>query len=169
MRRAQPNRAHYALAELEQILLFNEQHGIEVFRIGSSLVPFASHKVNTLQWWKLFARTFEHLARIARRSHQRLSLHPSPAGASLIQTTSGSCRPSVAIISLSDVRPRTFDDLTEAEEAALEACQIRHGSPCIVVAVDDEVRISSPTDAVRRDMPRVRYAGTFDPARIVRA
>lgn len=71
------------LNELEQILLFNEQRGIEVFRIGSSLVPFASHPVNTLPWWTIFARTFEHLARIARRSHQRLSLHPSPAGASL--------------------------------------------------------------------------------------
>ncbi len=71
------------LGELEQILLFNEQHGIEVFRIGSSLVPFASHKVNTLPWWKLFARDFDRLARIARRSNQRLSLHPSPAAASL--------------------------------------------------------------------------------------
>ncbi|HZI11313.1 MAG TPA: UV DNA damage repair endonuclease UvsE [Myxococcus sp.] len=71
------------LEELEQILLFNESKGIEVFRIGSSLVPFASHKVNTLTWWKTFAKTFEHLARIARRSGQRLSLHPSPAGASL--------------------------------------------------------------------------------------
>lgn len=71
------------LEELEQLLLFNESKGIEVFRIGSSLVPFASHKVNTLPWWKTFAKHFEHLARIARRSGQRLSLHPSPAGASL--------------------------------------------------------------------------------------
>lgn len=71
------------LEELEQILLFNEAHGIEVFRIGSSLIPFGSHKVNTLTWWKTFAGTFDRLARIARRSNQRLSLHPSPAGASL--------------------------------------------------------------------------------------
>jgi UV DNA damage endonuclease len=71
------------LEELEQILLFNEAHGIHVYRIGSSLVPFASHPVNTLPWWRTFASTFERLGRIARRSGQRLSLHPSPAGASL--------------------------------------------------------------------------------------
>lgn len=71
------------LEELERILLFNEAHGIHVYRIGSSLVPFASHPVNTLKWWRTFASTFERLGRIARRSGQRLSMHPSPAGASL--------------------------------------------------------------------------------------
>ncbi|MBF5040781.1 UV DNA damage repair endonuclease UvsE [Aggregicoccus sp. 17bor-14] len=71
------------LEELEQILLFNEAHGIHVYRIGSSLVPFASHPVNTLPWWRTFRSTFERIGRIARRSSQRLSLHPSPAGASL--------------------------------------------------------------------------------------
>lgn len=71
------------LEELERILLFNEAQGIHVYRIGSSLVPFASHAVHTLPWWTTHARTFERLARIARRSGQRLSLHPSPAGASL--------------------------------------------------------------------------------------
>jgi UV DNA damage endonuclease len=71
------------LAELEQILLFNEAHQIELFRIGSSLIPFASHPVNTLPWWRTHARDFDRLAHIARRSRQRLSLHPSPAAASL--------------------------------------------------------------------------------------
>lgn len=71
------------LSELEQILLFNEEHGIEVFRIGSSLIPFASHPVNPYPWWETWRQDFEHLARIARRSRQRLSMHPSPAGASL--------------------------------------------------------------------------------------
>ncbi|HLM44377.1 MAG TPA: UV DNA damage repair endonuclease UvsE, partial [Myxococcaceae bacterium] len=71
------------LAELEQILLFNEAKGIELFRIGSSLIPFASHPVNKLQWWRKYARDFDRLGHIARRSRQRLSLHPSPAAASL--------------------------------------------------------------------------------------
>jgi UV DNA damage endonuclease len=71
------------LAELEQILLFNEARGIELFRIGSSLIPFASHPVNKLQWWRKYARDFDRLGHIARRSRQRLSLHPSPAAASL--------------------------------------------------------------------------------------
>lgn len=71
------------LGELEQILLFNEAHGIQVFRIGSSLVPLASHPVNRLQWWKTFRADFERIGRIATRSLQRLSMHPAPAGASL--------------------------------------------------------------------------------------
>jgi UV DNA damage endonuclease len=71
------------LEELARILAFNEAHGIHLFRIGSSLVPLASHPVNRLRWWKTFARDFAALGRLAARSGQRLSLHPSPAGASL--------------------------------------------------------------------------------------
>jgi UV DNA damage endonuclease len=71
------------LQELEQILLFNEHHGIQVYRIGSSLVPLASHRVVRVRWWQTFAKDLERIGKIARRSGQRLSLHPSPAGASL--------------------------------------------------------------------------------------
>jgi UV DNA damage endonuclease len=71
------------LAELARILAFNEAHGIRLFRIGSSLVPFASHPANRLRWWKTLARDFAAVGRLAARSGQRLSLHPSPAGASL--------------------------------------------------------------------------------------
>lgn len=71
------------LAALERILLFNAAHGIEVFRIGSSLVPLASHPVNRLRWWRTFARDFQAIGRLATRTRHRLSMHPSPAGASL--------------------------------------------------------------------------------------
>jgi UV DNA damage endonuclease len=71
------------LAELERILLFNEAEGIQVFRIGSALVPLASHPVNRTRWWRTFGRDFAQLGRIASRSGQRLSLHPGPEAASL--------------------------------------------------------------------------------------
>jgi UV DNA damage endonuclease len=102
------------LAELEQILLFNEQHGIELFRIGSSLIPFASHPVNKLPWWRTYASTFEHLGRIARRSRQRLSMHPSPAGASL-----SSRHPHVREAALAELRygARVLDLLGQGPEA----------------------------------------------------
>ena len=88
------------LSELEQLLLYNEAHGIEVFRIGSSLVPFASHPVaRDVKWWRTFAKDFEYLGRIAARSNQRLSLHPSPAGATL-----ASARPSVREATIHEVR-----------------------------------------------------------------
>ncbi|SES92028.1 UV DNA damage repair endonuclease UvsE [Stigmatella erecta] len=102
------------LAELEQILLFNEQRGIELFRIGSSLIPFASHPVNTLPWWRTYASTFDRLGRIARRSGQRLSLHPSPAGASL-----SSRHPHVREAALAELRygARVLDLLGQGPEA----------------------------------------------------
>jgi UV DNA damage endonuclease len=102
------------LAELEQILLFNEQRGIELFRIGSSLIPFGSHPVNTLTWWRTYASTFDRLGRIARRSGQRLSLHPSPAGASL-----SSRHPHVRAAALLELRysARVLDLLGQGPEA----------------------------------------------------
>ena len=102
------------LSELEQILLFNEQHGIEVFRIGSSLIPFASHRVNTLKWWRTHASTFDRLGQLARRSRQRLSLHPSPAGASL-----SSRHPHVREAALAELRygARVLDLLGQGPEA----------------------------------------------------
>jgi serine/threonine protein kinase len=52
-----------------------------------------------------------------------------------------------------------------AEERALEGCQVRHGAPCILVAVDD---LLQPPDAaaLRRPMPRAEYDGPFDPQKI---
>jgi hypothetical protein len=51
-----------------------------------------------------------------------------------------------------------------AEEAALENCQIYHGNPCALVAVNETLLpVPSNGEWPRRDMPRVRYAGNFDP------
>ena len=54
-----------------------------------------------------------------------------------------------------------------AVESALENCQIVHGNPCVLLAIDDAVQ-PLPADGnwPRRDMPRVNYAGSFDPAQI---
>jgi hypothetical protein len=52
----------------------------------------------------------------------------------------------------------------EAEESALEACQVGAGAPCVLIALDDEVRFAS--DSAPRAMPRAEYAGRFDPERI---
>jgi UV DNA damage endonuclease len=71
------------LSDLEKILTFNESQQIFLFRIGSSLVPYASHPVNRLPWWNTFEKDFAAIGELARRSGQRLSLHPSPAAASL--------------------------------------------------------------------------------------
>ncbi len=87
------------LEELDRIFRFNAARGIHVFRIGSSLVPLASHPVNRVRWWKDFARDFDALARTARETDQRLSMHPSPAGASL-----ASASPKVRAAALEELR-----------------------------------------------------------------
>jgi uncharacterized caspase-like protein len=50
-----------------------------------------------------------------------------------------------------------------AEQQALEGCQIRYSEPCTLAAVNENVL--PPADKatwLRRDMPRVDYAGKFD-------
>lgn len=64
------------LDALETILRWNEAHGIQVFRLTSNLIPFASHPVNTLAWWDEFAARFDELARLVAHSEARLSTHP---------------------------------------------------------------------------------------------
>jgi hypothetical protein len=55
----------------------------------------------------------------------------------------------------------------EAEEDALEACEVFSGAACALVAVDDEVQEGKESkDFLSREMPRVQYVGPFDPARI---
>jgi len=61
-------------------------------------------------------------------------------------------------------------DRTTAENAAestLEGCQVFYGHPCALVAVDDVLQPMSPDGRLpTREMPRVAYAGDFDPAQI---
>jgi UV DNA damage endonuclease len=64
------------LDALEAILLWNEEHGIEVFRLTSNLIPFGSHPVNTLSWWDEFGQRFAELQALIARSDARLSTHP---------------------------------------------------------------------------------------------
>ena len=58
-------------------------------------------------------------------------------------------------------------DAQSAEDAALENCQAFHGQPCVLVAIN-ETAVPPPGGGIwtGRDMPRVRYAGNFDPNQI---
>jgi hypothetical protein len=64
---------------------------------------------------------------------------------------------------------RTYGWASEklAEERVLEACQVRFGGPCVLLAVNDTVHgnAGDPTWP-RRAMPRVAYDGTFAPDQI---
>lgn len=65
------------LDALEAILDWNAEHGIEVFRLTSNLVPFASHPVNELVWWVEFDERFRALGEQLRTAGARISIHPA--------------------------------------------------------------------------------------------
>ncbi|HEX7226770.1 MAG TPA: UV DNA damage repair endonuclease UvsE, partial [Candidatus Binatia bacterium] len=49
------------VAALQPILQWNAAHGIELFRITSDLIPFGSHPVNTVPWWRILKSQFVRL------------------------------------------------------------------------------------------------------------
>jgi hypothetical protein len=60
----------------------------------------------------------------------------------------------------------SYDTPARAEERALEACQIRHGQPCATVAVNNALPLIASSPWPFRNMPRVIYAGLFDPVQL---
>jgi len=61
---------------LDLILRFNQRESILFFRIGSGLVPFASHPVCTAAWQDTFASEFGEVGRFVRAHGMRISMHP---------------------------------------------------------------------------------------------
>lgn len=64
------------LDSLQRILEHNVKNGWLLFRIGSGVIPFASHPVNQLNWWEEFARQLRAIGVYARTNNLRLSMHP---------------------------------------------------------------------------------------------
>ncbi|WBO84779.1 UV DNA damage repair endonuclease UvsE [Hymenobacter yonginensis] len=64
------------LACLRRILEYNVAHGLLFFRIGSDIVPFASHAVNTFPWQTHFAAEFRAIGNYIKAHGMRISLHP---------------------------------------------------------------------------------------------
>jgi len=67
---------HANLACLERVLVWNVAHGLLSFRIGSGLVPFASHPVCTAPWQEILTGRFAAIGTFARRHDLRISMHP---------------------------------------------------------------------------------------------
>ncbi len=64
------------LSGLEDLLTYNIKHGLLFLRIGSGLIPFASHPVCTLPWQTKYAEEFKRLGEIISNSDMRISMHP---------------------------------------------------------------------------------------------
>jgi hypothetical protein len=52
---------------------------------------------------------------------------------------------------------------SDAEQRALEGCQLEFQAPCVLLASDDTLVAPDPWKAPRRDMPRVSREGNYSP------
>jgi UV DNA damage endonuclease len=93
------------LLGLETILRWNAEHGVNLFRIGQSLIPFASHPAFPYDWEAEHGDDLRGIGELARSLGIRLSMHPGQ----FIQP--GSLRPEVSERSLAELRyvARVFD------------------------------------------------------------
>ena len=80
----------------------------------------------------------------------------------------GSAHKAIAVHSKDAGSYRVFErpSAEAAEDGAREGCQGYYGDPCLALVVDDAIRATEDGSALTRDMPRVRYAGAFDPPQI---
>jgi UV DNA damage endonuclease len=86
------------LLGLETILRWNAEHGVNLFRIGQSLIPFASHPAFPYDWEAEHGDDLRGIGELARSLGIRLSMHPGQ----FIQP--GSLRPEVSERSLAELR-----------------------------------------------------------------
>lgn len=64
------------LACLRRLLEWNVAQGLLFFRMGSGIVPFGSHEINTFPWQTHFAPEFSALGDYIRAHRLRVSFHP---------------------------------------------------------------------------------------------
>jgi UV DNA damage endonuclease len=86
------------LLGLETILRWNAEHGVHLFRVGQSLIPFGSHPAFPYDWEAEHGDDLREIGELARSLDVRLSMHPGQ----FIQP--GSLRAEVSERSLAELR-----------------------------------------------------------------
>ena len=87
---------------LRPILEWNAARGIELFRISSDLIPFGSHPVNTVPWWRILEPQLARLGAFIRKKRLRVSMHPGQF------TILNSARPEVIESSIAELEYHTL-------------------------------------------------------------
>jgi UV DNA damage endonuclease len=94
------------LEALEAILRWNQDNGIDVFRLTSNLIPFGSHAANEIAWWEEFRARLAELGRLMVEGGMSISTHPGQ------YTVLSSHRPEVVRAAVSELE--YHDRLLEA-------------------------------------------------------
>lgn len=80
LRNATPERLRSLTLEnleaLEQVSTFLEQRRILLYRVSSNVIPYASHTVNSIEWWEEFAPRLRPIGRRLKDLGIRISTHP---------------------------------------------------------------------------------------------
>jgi UV DNA damage endonuclease len=61
---------------LKKTLTFNVDNNLLFFRIGSGLIPFASHKVCLFNWGDYFGKELKEIGKYIKEKNIRISMHP---------------------------------------------------------------------------------------------
>lgn len=64
------------IGSLNNMIDYNIENNIKLFRISSDLIPFGSGEVNRIEWWKVFAEDLNFIGDKIKKSNMRVSLHP---------------------------------------------------------------------------------------------
>ncbi len=80
MKNADEKRLHALIcdniAALERMIDYNIKNGIQLFRISSDIIPFASSAINTIPWWHVFGEHLGSIGQKVREGGMRVSMHP---------------------------------------------------------------------------------------------
>lgn len=64
------------ISALGDIIDYNIENDIKLFRISSDLIPFGSGEVNNVRWWEIFAEEMESIGKKIKENGIRVSVHP---------------------------------------------------------------------------------------------
>jgi len=131
---------------LEEILRYNEERGLRLFRLGNEFIPFASHPVNEIRWWEEFGDRFREIGAWVRRHNHRVSFHASH------YTVLNSARPEVAEAALADLT--YVGRVLEAMELGPEHKIILHGGTISPTFEEAEARFESALERLPSEYRR---------------
>lgn len=66
----------YNINALSNIIDYNIENNIKLFRISSDIIPFGSSEINKVKWWEIFSEELNSIGQKIKKSNMRVSVHP---------------------------------------------------------------------------------------------